>query len=202
MTVISEGPLCLKIHLNKYELKKYFNSYNEISINNPNAKRTIGLLFNIAVNMSTFETNGKRLIEVFPTSSGGCILKFTSSPLPTEATKTNKNLTLKNENSKNTSYIFCFKSFEALLSVIEKLYSNKNTQKYNASLYTLNKKFFLKLRIPIYDLKTSIFTNEFCEYCTKGAIAESLIKEYGKKIITDNAIIRLGNCFCTKTTDF
>ena len=88
MTVISEGPLCLKIHLSKYELKKYFNSYNEINIENPNAKRTIGILFNIAVNMSTFETSGKRLIEVFPTASGGCILKFTSNPLPYETMTT------------------------------------------------------------------------------------------------------------------
>lgn len=202
MTVISEGPLCLKIHLSKYELKKYFNSYNEINIDNPNAKRTIGILFNIAVNMSTFETDGKRLIEVFPTASGGCILKFTSDPFPIETTKINKNLKFKNQNFKNTTYIFCFKGFEDLLSVIEKLYSNIKTKEYNASLYTLNKKFFLKLRIPIYDLKTSIFTNEFCEYCTKGAIAESLIKEYGKKIITSNAINVLGDFFYKKTTDF
>ena len=91
MTVISEVPLCLKIHLSKYELKKYFNSYNEIDIENPNAKRTLSILFNIAVNTSTFEMSGKRLIEVFPTASGGCILKFTSNPLPCERNENNKN---------------------------------------------------------------------------------------------------------------
>ena len=124
MTVISEGPLCLKIHLNKYELKKYFNSYNEINIEDPNAKRTIGILFNIAVNMSTFEINGKRLIEVFPTPSGGCIFKFTSDPLTFESVKNHENrkLKLKNQKSKNNPYIFCFKNFENLLTVIEKLY--------------------------------------------------------------------------------
>lgn len=204
MTVISEGPLCLKIHLSKYELKKYFNSYNEINIENPNTKRTISILFNIAVNMSTFETSGKRLIEIFPTTSGGCILKFTSNPLAFEVTKTNKNLNLKlkHQSFEKNPYIFCFNNFENLLSVIEKLYSNHNTKQYNASLYTLNKKFFLKLHIPIYDLKTDIYTNEFCDYCAKGAIAESLIKEYGKKIITNNTINRLGKCFCKGTTNF
>lgn len=206
MTVISEGPLCLKIHLSKYELKKYFNSYNEINIDNPNAKRTIGILFNIAVNMSTFETSGKRLIEVFPTQSGGCILKFTSDPLPFEAAKNrkNRNLKLKNQKSKNNPYIFCFKSFESLLTVIEKLYKNKITKSYTASVHKLNKKFFLKIYIPVYDLKTGIFTNEFSEYCAKGAMAECLINEYAKPIIVNNAINELGKYFCKniQTKDF
>lgn len=204
MTVISEGPLCLKIHLSKTELKKYFNSYNEIDIENPNAKRTIGILFNIAVNMSTFETNGKRLIEVFPTSSGGCILKFTSDPLPFETAKISpsRNLKLKNQKLKNNVYIFCFKGLENLLSVIEKLYQNPATKHYNASLYTLKDKFFLKLYIPIYDLKTGIFTNEFSEYCAKGTLSESLLNEYGKQILFNNAINELGKYFCKKTTDF
>ncbi len=197
MTVISEGPLCLKIHLSKYEIKKYFNSYNEINIENPNTKRTIGILFNIAVNMSHFETSGKRLIEVFPTPSGGCILKFTSDPLPFEVEKNSeiRNLKLKNQKKQNRPYIFCFKSFENLLSVIERLYKNKITQDYKACIYSLNQKFFLKIHIPTYDLKTGIFVNEFCEYSAKGAMAEGLIKEYAEPIIFNNAITELGKYF-------
>lgn len=201
MTVISEGPLCLKIHLSKYEIKKYFNSYNEINIEDPNAKRTIGILFNIAVNMSTFETNGKRLIEVFPTPSGGCILKFTSNPMPFEALKNckSRNLKLKNQKSKNSPYIFCFKSFESLLTVIETLYMNEITKSYTASVYKLNKKFFLKIYIPIYDLKTGVFINEFDEYSAKGSIAECLINEYAKPLIINNAINELGKYFFKNT---
>ena len=200
MTVISEGPLCLKIHLNKYELKKYFNSYNEINIENPNTKRTLGILFNIAVNTSTFEMSGKRLIEVFPTASGGCILKFTSAPLPLEAKKSfkNENLKLKNLKNKNSPYIFCFKTFEDLLAVIEKLHANKTVNNYTSSLYTLNKKYFLKINIPIYDFKTGIFANEFSDYKTKGILAESLINEYGYKLISNNAIMKIGKYFFSK----
>lgn len=200
MTVISEGPLCLKIHLNKYELKKYFNSYNEINIENPNTKRTLGILFNIAVNTSTFEMSGKRLIEVFPTASGGCILKFTSSPLPLEAKKSfkNENLKLKNLKNKNNPYIFCFKTFEDLLAVIEKLHANKTVNNYTSSLYTLNKKYFLKINIPIYDFKTGIFANEFSDYKTKGILAESLINEYGYPLIQCNAINEVGKYFFSK----
>ncbi len=198
MTVVNEGPLCLKIHLSKYEIKKYFNSYAEINMEDPNSKRTINLLFNIAVNMSEFETKGKRLIEVFPTSSGGCIIKFTSNPLPEkhEMLDKNRNLRLKNLKSKNTPYIFCFENFENLLTVIEKLYNNENTKKYSASVYKLNKKFFLKIVIPIYDFKTGLFTNEYSKYSTKGALAEALLKEYAKPIITNYAITTLGEHFC------
>lgn len=196
MTIVNEGPLCLKIHLSKYEIKKYFNSYNEINIENPNSKRTINLLFNIAVNMSDFEIRGKRLIEVFPTSSGGCILKFTSDPLPYEISTKKQNLKLKSVKSKNHPYIFCFENFEDLLLVIEKLYKNKNTKNYSASVYKLNKKFFLKIVIPIYDFKTGIFTNEFSTYSTKGALAEALLKEYASPIIKGSAINVLGKHFC------
>jgi hypothetical protein len=204
MTVISEGPLCLKIHLSKYELKKYFNSYNEIDIENPNAKRTLSILFNIAVNTSTFEMSGKRLIEVFPTASGGCILKFTSNPLPCERSENNKNKNLKLNSFKNSPYIFCFKTFENLLAVIENLYANKITKSYASSVYTLNKKFFLKIKIPPYDFKTGIFANEFSDYKTKGLLAESLIKEYGYPLITNNAISEIGKYFFLnrKTKDF
>ena len=194
MTVVNEGPLCMKIHLSKYEIKKYFNSYNEINIEDPNTKRTIGILFNIAVNMSNFETKGKRLIEVFPTSSGGCILKFTSDPLPRNIENNNKkrDLRLKNSKSKNNPYIFCFENFENLINVIEKLYKNETTKKYSASLYKLNKKFFLKISIPIYDFKTAIFINEYSHYSTKGAVAEALLVEYAKALIKNNAISILG----------
>ena len=197
MTVVNEGPLCLKIHLSKYEIKKYFNSYTEINMEDPNSKRTINLLFNIAVNMSDFETKGKRLIEVFPTSSGGCILKFTSNPLPEncELLDKKRTLRLKNLKSQNNPYIFCFENFENLLKVIEKLYKNETTTRYSASVYNLNKKFFLKIVIPIYDIKTGLLTNEYAKYSTKGALAEALLKEYAKPIATNTAITKLGEHF-------
>ena len=206
MTVVNEGPLCLKIHLSKYEIKKYFNGYNRINIEDPTAQKTINMLFNIAVNISNFEITRKRLIEVFPTPSGGCILKFTSDPLPFQIEKNNnrKNLKLKNKKGKNNPYIFCFKNFENLISVVEKLYKNHITQKYLSSLFKFKNKFFLKIIIPIHDIKTGILISEFSEYSNKGTIAESLITEYTNLIIENNAIEILGTYFFKKsqTTNF
>ena len=197
MTIVSEGPLCLKIHLSKYELKKYFNGYREINIENTNTRKTINSLFSIAINFSKFELKGKRIIEVFPTPSGGCILKFTSSPLPFESNRQteSKNLKLKSNTTKNNPYIFCFKDFENLLCVIKKLNKNEKTKKYLSDLYLSNNKYFLKIFIPIFDVKTSIFINEFCEYSAKGSIVQSKLAEYAKMLIKDETIELLGKYF-------
>ena len=103
MTVVSEGPFCLKIHLNKYELKKYFTGYSRIKFDDPEVKKTITMLLDIAANMTEFELKSNKMIEVFPTASGGCIFKFTSDPISLKAYETAeaKNLRLKSKNAKN-----------------------------------------------------------------------------------------------------
>lgn len=197
MTISSEGPLCLKIHLTRYELKKYFNSYNNINIEDSQTRKTIIMLFNVAVNMSDFGSNGKQIIEIFPTASGGCIFKFTIEPIPIQSLKSKetKSLKLKSYKTKNSPYIFCFKNFENLLSVIEELYKNEETKKYLSSLYFNKNKFFLKITLPIFDIRTGIFINEFSEYSTKGRIAESNLSEYAYELIKENATEILGKYF-------
>lgn len=197
MTIVSEGPLCLKIHLSKYELKKYFNKYSEINIGNSNIRKTINSLFSIAANYSNFELTGKKMIEIFPTASGGCILKFTSEPLPFQlkAPAETRNLKLKSNANKNNPYIFCFKDFESLLRVIAELNNNKITKKYTSNLYYLNNKYFLKILIPVFDIKTGIFINEFSEYSTKGIFAESKLNEYSVLLIENSTIEILSKYF-------
>ena len=159
------------------------------------------MLFNIAVNMSDFEIKGKRLIEVFPTVSGGCILKFTSEPLPFQTTtcKNTKNSRLLNDKSKNCLYIFCFQNFETLIRIIEKLYTNSKTKKYTSSLYKKSNKFFLKIFLPICDIKTGMLISEFSEYSAKGPLMDSVLSEYGELLIEDSAIITLGDFFVKNT---
>lgn len=200
MTVVSEGPLCLKIHLSKYEIKKYFNGYNRINTKNPTSIKTINMLFKIALNHSEFETGGKRLIEVFPTSSGGCILKFTSDPLPFQIQKHDydKNSIYKKIKAQNKPYIFCFKSLENLLSLIEVLCKTKNIENYCSTLFKKGNKIFLKIYIPLSDIRTGIIISEFSEYSTKGIIAECALIEYANQIIENNAIEVLEKYFLKK----
>lgn len=200
MTIVSEGPLCLKIHLSKYELKKYFKDYNKINIDDCNTRKTIISLFNLAINVSNFEFKGKRMIEVFPTSSGGCILKFTSDPLPFQlkSQKEAKNFKFKNVVNENNPYIFCFKDFENLLRITTELNKNKKTQSYKSDLYFLNDKYFLKITIPVFDIKTAIIINEFCEYVAKGNLAESKLNEHSNLLIKNTAI-KILNKYFSKT---
>lgn len=197
MTVVSEGPLCLKIHLNKAELKKYFVSYSKIHFRDPNIKKTISLLFDAAVTSSEFETNGKRVIEVFPTPSGGCILKFTSEPLPPIQSDlaTNTNLRLRSKNGKNNPYIFAFYDFENLLKVVERLSIKDKNKKYISSLYSCNNRYFLKINIPIFDIRTALFINEFSVFSAKGISNEGFLNEYTKCLIKNNAIDVLYSAF-------
>lgn len=188
MTVVSEGPLCLKIHLNKTELKKYFTSYSKIHFNDPNIKRTIYLLFEAAITSAEFETTGKRIIEVFPTASGGCILKFTCEPLPKLNTEAKKpNLRLKSKTEKNNPYIFAFKNFEDLLGAIFSV-KNADIKNYKSSLFTHKSKYYLKIFIPIFDIKSAILINEFSTFSTKGSSAEAVLNEYTKCLIDKNAV--------------
>lgn len=195
MTVVSEGPLCLKIHLNKTELKKYFTSYSKIHFNDPNIKRTISLLFEAAITSAEFETTGKRIIEVFPTASGGCILKFTCEPLPKlNAEPQKRNLRLKSKSEKNNPYIFAFNDFEDLLRAAF-LLQNTNDKKYESSLYTYKSKYYLKIFIPIFDIKSGILINEFSCFSAKGSNAEAVLSEYTKCIIKHNALSILAKTF-------
>ena len=200
MTVVSEGPLCLKIHLNKYELKKYFTGYSKIKFDDPEVKKTISMLLDIASNMTDFELKSNKMIEVFPTASGGCILKFTSDPFPIRTSDSNeiKNFRLKSKTEKNNPYIFRFESFNYLITVIEELFKNNHSKNYTCSLYQIKKKYYLKIVIPIFDIKTGLFINEFSSFSTKGNIAECLLEEYGKCIIRNNAIVTLGKSFCKR----
>ena len=190
MTVVSEGPLCLKIHLNKYELKKYFTSYEKIVFNDPNVKKTIQTLFDVAKSSLTFETNGKRIIELFPTTSGGCIFKFTTEPLPTTP-KSNiaqsKTVRLKNKAKNNSIYVFAFANLDNLLICLEEIFKNKKTN-YKSSIYRTNTRYYLYIHIPIFDNKIAIQINEFCDFSARGEVAIGLLEEHAYCIIKNNAI--------------
>ena len=197
MTVVSEGPLCLKIHLNKYELKKYFTSYDKIVFNEPSVKKTIETLFNAAICSLTFETNGRRIIELFPTASGGCIFKFTTEPLPN--TTYNSSLQLKakrlrNKAKNNTIYIFAFANFENLITCLEQVFKNNSTN-YKSSIYRTNKRYYLYVHIPIFDTKTAIHITEFCDFSARGETVVGLLEEHAYCVAKNNAIEIFKNNF-------
>lgn len=197
MTVVSEGPLCLKIHLNRFELKKYFVSYDKIIFADPEVKKTIEYLFDTAISTLPFETNGKRIIEVYPTASGGCILKFTTEPIDTLLCepKENRNIRLKNNSSKALNYIFSFTDFEVLLHALEAVCLKKCSESYFSSVYHTKQRYYLHIIIPLFDRKTAIRLNEFSDFSARGSIALGLLQERAATVVNANAISTLCKAF-------
>ena len=197
MTVVSEGPLCLKIHLNRFELKKYFTSYDKIIFADPKVKKTIECLFDTAISTLPFETNGKRIIEVYPTASGGCILKFTTEPLDALLCeqKENHNIRLKNHSQKTSNYIFAFADFEALLRAMDTVCNRTRAQTYFSNVYHTKGRYYLHIVIPLFDRKTAIRLNEFADFSARGAVALGLLQEHAIPIAETNAVLTLCEAF-------
>lgn len=195
MTVVSESPICLKILLSRSEMKKYFISYDDILFSDPKVKATINHLFESATNGLEFEKTGKMTIEVFPSNSGGCTIKFTSEPVP----KTNLPLKnqlearIKNRTLSNAEYIFKFENFEDLLLAVHNTF--KTALKYKSSLYSAGDRFFLKIKIPLSDKKTAFILNEYCTFSARGERANGMLCEYTNLLIENNAVNVLETCF-------
>lgn len=198
MTIVSEGPFCLKIHLSKYEIKKYFISYNNIHINDPRVKKTISFLFDIAVKKADFDIFGKRLIEILPDAYGGCIIKFTSEPLAPSLEnyeKIKQTPKFKFDAKNLQPYIFAFSNFENILKVINLLCQTEGSMEYCCDLYTNGNKYFINIYLPIFDKTTPLIFNEFSDYSTKSKRAVLLLKEYTSCLINNSALKKLNAAF-------
>ncbi len=196
MTVVSEGPLCLKIHLSKYELKKHFISYEKITFSDPQVKKTVEFLFKIASNGLDFKTNGRKIIEVFPSYSGGCIFKFTLEPDFYQSGENNLTPTvkrLKKSTSTTTKYLFVFLGTTPLLNLLEGLYKSPLTRGYDSGIYYIKNRYFLSVNIPISDRKTPLFISEYSVFSARGSLPIEIIKEYCNCILESNAIYTFGS---------
>lgn len=197
MTVISESPLCLRIHLNRYETKKYFNSYENIAFNNPKVKETAYFLLDTASTGLKFEKNGKLLIEVFPAVSGGCIIKFTSEP-GIESFKSSKIKSIYYP-LKTKTYVFKFENFEDILNLIQVLILKKIKIFPKSSIYLINKSYYMIVEVPIEENKTILLINEYASFSAKGNHISESIKEHGKCIVAKNAVEHLAKTFFKET---
>ena len=197
MTVVSEGPLCLKIHLNKFELKKYFTSYDKILFQDPQVKKTIECLFDAAISTIPFETTGKRMIEVYPTASGGCILKFTSEPLIGTAPEStgSRSIRLKSRSREAGAYVFAFADFEALLLAIGAICLRQKSKRYESNLYRTHRRYYLHIIIPLFDRTTALQLAEFCDFSARGETARGLLQEHALPIAEGDAIAQLCAAF-------
>lgn len=192
MTVISEGPLCLKIHLNRIELKKYFISYDKIVFSDPGVKKTLFFLLDTASVSFKFQRNGNILIKVSPTHFGGCIFKFTCTPSIETITTSNS---IENIKRKKTIYTFRFNNFENLILLSLAYINKENSESIDSSVYYIKKNYYLITELFNNQMSLALLINEYSNYCARGKYPAELVMEYGKCLINQNALETVGNSF-------
>lgn len=196
MTVVCESHICMKIHLSKTELKRYFVSYDKIEFSNPKVKKTIEALFEIAAEKFLFERSGSLLIELYPSPSGGCVFRFTCSPVPINTADDIYCDMPKRQNLfNNEQYIFLFNDFEDLLSAAENAFSLSDAKKYMSELYSLNKKYFLIIYIPDNDPTRALLLSEFSRLSIKSRTLAGFLEEHAICIAENNAVYKLKKSF-------
>ncbi len=188
MTVINETPILVKIFLNKYEVKRYFLSLENISVTKKDINDTFLTVLSIACPNSSYGSAKNICIEVLPTENGGCILTYY---LKEETKLFGKSIKIKN---KNIIYTFGFVAFEEIIS-LSKTLTYFEEFSCNSSLHLLGKKYFLVIHLPEFDKKTPIIINEFSSFSARGKIINEIVFEYGKCLLKNDAINKINRIF-------
>ncbi len=197
MTVVSEGPLCVRIYLNKWERKKYFVFENRRIGCDPSLKPAIKRLLKEAAKRFPFDPNGRKRVAVLESGSGGCLLKITA--LPNSDTKESVPLAASPRiltAGRNTGvFLFAFSDFEMLLQGILPLSSKTAVRLYQSSVYQTKHYYYLSLILPLNDYNTALHLQEFCDFSAQGRKGVGLLQEHSLPLIETNAVARLAEVF-------
>lgn len=193
MTVIIEGPLCMKILLNKTELHHYFECYEQINYHDPSIKKRIDHLFKIAAESFEFEQNGRIITELYPTSAGGCIFCFTCEP---DIPKINNApIKIKCMPKNKISYAFVFHNTENMLRGISSLYRAAVDKNPKSCLYTRSGKYYLIIELQKNDLRSAMILREYSELSLKPKLLRPFLGEYFQCVTKENAVEKIGAAF-------
>lgn len=193
MTIISEGPLCLKIHLNRLELQYYFKNYESINYKDPLVKQTVERLFALAAENFEFEQTGDITTELYPTGSGGCVFRFTCEPTPRPGE--GKRTQTKYLKEQNTAYAFEFCSSEDLIRAVKAVAGALKGVPNQSSLYRCGPKYYLLLTLPRNCNRVTLTLQEFCSKSLPQSVLAPLLLEHFHCLIAGNAAERLNTAF-------
>lgn len=192
MTVISEGPLCLKVHLNCQELRYFFESYEKINCENPSVRQTVNRLFELAVHHFEFEQKGHITAELYPTATGGCVFRFCCEPAVWVRPKKVK---AKKAAEKLLSYTFVFKNVEDLIFAVQTVKPYWPVKNAKSGLYCLNNRYFLQIFVPESCNKIPLLLQEFCSVSLPGNKVDFLLLEHFNCILKCSAVETLNRYF-------
>lgn len=172
MRVYFETPQRLKIELDQNDMRELDVTYDELDYNDDKTRRIMNeLLYRIGMDSDFSSSNGKLIIEVFPTDKGGCIIYFTSVR--------NQPVALKKK-LKSTVTVWQFDDANDLYCAAKRLYFLNINNK--ASLYLLSGKY----RLAVDDISNSeeLILSEFSQKL-KNSSAYAYTREHGQLLTAD-----------------
>lgn len=186
MTVSSLGNDKLKISLDAREIKRLFGSYEKIDCNNPNTKFALNLLLKQAVPESDFKLNSQKInVEIIKNITGGCDIYFVKSNLIFRKLASA-------ENSKQT-YVIEFSCLENAIKASKLIKLKPRCSKIESRFFRIKSKYRLVISSENELSKTLFCANEFAERFFFTYIEKAKTEEYGKELISKDAVTLLSS---------
>ncbi len=182
----------IKINVSNEELLDYSVSYERLSSDDPDTRRMILQLLDIAKTQVGFEHKNKKLyIETFPDALGGCVLYFSvfAKNLPDSPGKsTSRRIYM------HRPVTFLIPDVDILYSMANYLVCRNIRKIVKSSLYRIQNKYALVI-FPLGDFESesNFLSSEFMLKLCKGNQYLTFLEEHASLLLAGNAIETLIN---------
>lgn len=195
MLVNNLGKNKIKITLSAFEIAKLFGSYENIDYSNPEIKIALNVLLDKAIKLSSTQfDDGALFVEVYPTVLGGCNIYFT------RINQSNKPQSkFKKVSGNNIWIVLEFEKSDDLLGAVECLYIKSHENTLKSALYKSMNNYLLLLVCPKHIEQKLKFIKEFAKKTYYGKEKCSVVDEHYTKIISDNAVEKIGEYLKSNT---
>ncbi len=175
MTVYDINPNQIRISLTHTEVIACFGSYSKLAKMSDNIKASLSaLVYNVAKAHIKTQQNYKIKGRIYAKENNGCKINIYFTVL---------------HKQKSIPIIYSFKNSENLICAVNMLYKSENSLR--SDLYKMSDSY----RLIIEHYENSLTLNEFDCKVFNSPIMLAHTKEYGKPLILNNAIYRLGKAF-------
>ncbi|MBR6573120.1 MAG: adaptor protein MecA [Clostridia bacterium] len=185
MTVDTINENKLRICLDAKETKQLFGSFEKIDYNDPDTRFALNLILKQALPEVEFTLNCQRLyVEVSPAISGGCNIYFT---------KTNSKAKRYKLSNSSFIYIFEFDSCQDAINASKEVVKLKCSTELDSKFYSFSSKYRMIIESKQNCSEFSSLMKEFSLLLSSEDNEKQQTIEYGKEIISDNALSVLAN---------
>lgn len=189
------GTDCVKITLNKADMKKMGIEYDQLDYNDDKTRTILLELLDTAQLTTGFDgLSAKLFVEIFPGENDGCVFYFTilsktKTVRPTLHTQHIGRLPDFASKIYPKPVIFSFDNADTVLTAAAQLFSVCSHRIYKSSLYRMDTQYLLLL-FPFERLDPAVLSllSEYGTPCGEGAIRAAFLDEHAILLVKDNAL--------------